>query len=1006
MALEGTFHVKTNQQRERGSSSRLGGVAGGYRDSGGGKNMVNKNSDVQHRHQKTNACVNTSCDKRTLNNRAETALHPCLPAASLRSLSESNNAKGNGRWIPLTGSRNSNISQEEVVFRNVRGILNKLTPEKFEKLTNQLVNVGIYNVNILRGVIILLFEKALDEPHYSSLYAETCVKLNAEAPNFEEPGSRGTTFRKLLLKKCQEEFENRQEIFSQFEKIDDSIGDEEKEKRILAKRKMLGNIKFIGELGKLKILSSKVVHDCIRQLLSKVKNADPDEVECLCKLLTTVGKVLDTPEAKLYMDQYFERMEDLAGRKNLPSRHRFMLQDVLDLRKNNWVQRQWKQNKGPRSITEIRKEVDKEYRKSGYRSNPQMAGAGIQMMPGSATGLLRGPNPATQPVGRGTGSPVYDARGQRGVMHSTMGGHQTGSIQGTRYQSSQRGGKSGMQRGGFQGSATHAPSINFSGSSFRSSQVQPMNGQASPIFSTSSKSHKVGAKFHSFEGSNGLGNGAKKNVQTGSGSRMPNQGSFLSNERSVQNMGRSTQVSDTTLDEDLRQSALKYNKDSKIGKGDINLRPQLGFSGSSTAPISLPPSASVKQMSASAHELPVGPNVNPLIPSTAFTRLDIDDEDDESVSPSVTEGTMAKKEQSYDEFLEKCDILVAEYISSMDMDNAIILLKDFKKSKHSDFVVDVLISATFDRLERDRQAVVEILKEAHTDNTISSMEIVESLRKHFECVDDLKIDIPHIEQYLLTYIGRFVFEGILQFKTVIKEMELSGSQIATVLSEMTVHGQSAAEEVVKGIDLRSLFDKTITDIEYFNLLKEKKIEFLCADLIDIMTLRDFFANELSSDSIVEWIKTNVSVKTRKSRAFIANVCSMILQNASKNSIIFKDGAERPEWVFTKEAKSEEARYIQVYVGLLSFLVSGDISLQVGCIYGVQLFAHKAGFPSGYMERMFTALYNLDICEEESFFVWKEDVCEDFLGKGTALFQVNKWLNWLAEDEDESDSDES
>jgi hypothetical protein len=51
-------------------------------------------------------------------------------------------------------------------------ILNKLTLEKFDKLTNQLLDVGIANEHILRLIIALLFEKALDEPKFSGLYAK------------------------------------------------------------------------------------------------------------------------------------------------------------------------------------------------------------------------------------------------------------------------------------------------------------------------------------------------------------------------------------------------------------------------------------------------------------------------------------------------------------------------------------------------------------------------------------------------------------------------------------------------------------------------------------------------------------------------------------------------------------------------------------------------------------------------------------------------------------------
>ncbi len=47
------------------------------------------------------------------------------------------------------------------------------------------------------------------------------------------------------------------------------VGDEE-ENRFLAKRKMLGNIKFIGELGKLEMLHDSILHRCCEQASSSI----------------------------------------------------------------------------------------------------------------------------------------------------------------------------------------------------------------------------------------------------------------------------------------------------------------------------------------------------------------------------------------------------------------------------------------------------------------------------------------------------------------------------------------------------------------------------------------------------------------------------------------------------------------------------------------------------------------------------------------------------------------
>ena len=91
------------------------------------------------------------------------------------------------------------------------------------------------------------------------MYAQLCKRLNENAPNLEPPESKITTFKRLLLSKCKDEFENRAAISSAYEKRGDLSTDEE-EAKFLAKRKMLGNIKFIGELGKLEMLHDSILH--------------------------------------------------------------------------------------------------------------------------------------------------------------------------------------------------------------------------------------------------------------------------------------------------------------------------------------------------------------------------------------------------------------------------------------------------------------------------------------------------------------------------------------------------------------------------------------------------------------------------------------------------------------------------------------------------------------------------------------------------------------------------
>lgn len=140
-------------------------------------------------------------------------------------------------------------------------------------------------------------------------------------------------FRKLLLNRCQKEFEKDKVddvVFERRQKELDStasvcdggtcrvgssqgcfdrlmlpllqttererLQEELEEAKDKARRRSIGNIKFIGELFKLKMLTEAIMHDCVVKLL---KNHDEESLECLCRLLTTIGKDLDFEKAKV-----------------------------------------------------------------------------------------------------------------------------------------------------------------------------------------------------------------------------------------------------------------------------------------------------------------------------------------------------------------------------------------------------------------------------------------------------------------------------------------------------------------------------------------------------------------------------------------------------------------------------------------------------------------------------------------------------------------------------------
>ncbi|KAJ8252323.1 hypothetical protein COCON_G00216350 [Conger conger] len=851
------------------------------------------------------------------------------------------------KWVPSRSTRrdvNSSNEKErhDAIFRKVRGILNKLTPEKFDKLCLELLNVGVESKLILKGIILLIVDKALEEPKYSSLYAQLCLRLAEDAPNFDGPSpeiqpkhKQSTTFRRLLISKLQDEFENRTRNVEVYDKHDNPLTSEEEEQRAIAKIKMLGNIKFIGELGKLDLIHESILHKCIKTLLEKKKRVKlkdvGEDLECLCQIMRTVGPRLDHEKARSLMDQYFGRMRSLMNNKELPARIRFLLQDTVELRENNWVPRKAFLDNGPKTIHQIRQDAVKDL--------------GV-FIPGMNQGrtdfFLEGPfMPARIKMDRETLGGLADMFGQ---MPGSGIGTGPGVIQ---------------------------------------DRYSPTMGRhrSSPLFNGHSGHNIAPVPPTQFD------MGSKPFMKS-------NQGQNLH----FQNQNHSSQQQQQAKDTPPR-----FIKKSQLNMDEISLRPAQSFLLSKNQvpklqpqiPTMIPPSAQPPRTQTPPLGQPpqLGLKTNP---------------------PPIQEKppkTTKKPPPSKEELLKMTETLVTEYLNNGDLGVAVNAVREMKAPKH--FLPEMLskmVVCSLDRSDQDREQASTLIHTLRTEALVTGENFMQAFQKVLDQCAKIEVDVPLVKSYLAQFAARAIMAELVSVAELAHPLE-NGAHFPLFLLCLQQTAKLRDRDWLTDLFQQSKVNmlKMLPEMDQnkdrmLELLEGKGLSFLFPLLKLEKELLKQIKVDPSPQAIYKWIKDNISPKLHTDKGFVNILMTSFLQYIS-HELCMTEGDEQLS-APSKELLDQEKQLLLSFKPVMQKFLHEHVELQVGALYALQVHCNTNGFPKGMLLRYFVSFYDMEIIEEEAFLAWKEDITQEFPGKGKALFQVNQWLTWLETAEEEESEEEA
>ncbi|XP_053738873.1 eukaryotic translation initiation factor 4 gamma 1-like isoform X2 [Synchiropus splendidus] len=897
-----------------------------------------------------------------------------------------------------------NAAKTQEVFKRLRSILNKLTPQKFQDLMKQVSDLPIDTEERLKGAIDLIFEKAISEPNFSVAYANMCrCLLGLKVPNVDAPGEF-VNFRKLLLNRCQKEFEKDQdddEIFElKMKEMEAAKDDEERERlrveledaRDKARRRSLGNIKFIGELFKLKMLTEPIMHDCVVKLL---KNHDEESLECLCRLLSTIGKDLDFEKAKPRMDQYFNQMDKIIKERKTSSRIRFMLQDVLDLRKSNWVPR--RADQGPKTIDQIHKEAEMEEHREQIKVQQAM--------------LSRGGGGGGERGGGGGGG------GGGGRMDRNMGGRGPHSQGGQRSQPQDEGWNTVPISKNRPIDTTRLSKITKPGALDLNNQLLAPGGKG--MWGSWGKGSSGGSGAKPASGDQDSGRPATSTLNRFSA--LQQSGSLMSADSDRRVPQRSSSSRERGGDRD-RSDRDRYDRfDRGMGRDDRGSRNQItkrsfsreteerggrgGDSRASNEPVRRVASMTDDRDRGSRDR---GSRDRGSRDRGAWERGPSKDLPVKRES-APTPPPVSKPALSEEELEKKAHAIIEEYLHINDMKEALQCVTELNSTSLLFVFVRSGVDSTLERSAAARERMGLLLCELVKAGTLSPAQFYKGLQETLEVAEDMAIDIPHIWLYLAELIAPMLHEGGIPMAVLFREL----SKPLLPLEKAGVLLVQILKLLCKGMTPKKVgamwSDAGLSWTEF--LPKDEDVsKFVAAQNVEFTTgeeeskgpvkkkvlsgeelskqLDRLLQDKANNQRIRDWVEANLEEQQVASNQFVRALMTSVCQS----SII----CDNPYKVDAQQIK-QRASLLQPYLC--------DEEKELQALYALQALMVHMEQPANLLRMFFDALYDEDVIKEDAFYKWEtsKDPAEQ-TGKGVALKSVTAFFTWLREAEEESDKE--
>uniref|UniRef100_UPI00398EB91B eukaryotic translation initiation factor 4 gamma 2-like isoform X1 n=1 Tax=Pristiophorus japonicus TaxID=55135 RepID=UPI00398EB91B len=355
------------------------------------------------------------------------------------------------------------------------------------------------------------------------------------------------------------------------------------------------------------------------------------------------------------------------------------------------------------------------------------------------------------------------------------------------------------------------------------------------------------------------------------------------------------------------------------------------------------------------------------------------------------------------------ETILTEYLANVNIKDAVNGVKEMRAPKP--FLPEMLskmIVQTLDRSDEDKEQASTLINSLRQEGLVTGENFMQAFLNVLDQCPKLEGDIPLVKSYLAQYAARAVISELVTLLELAQPFE-NGTQFPLFLLCLQQLAKLNDREWLTDLFQQSKVNmqKMLPEIDQnkdrmLEILEGKGLSFLFPLLKLEKELAEQIKNDPSPQAIYKWIKDNISTKLHTDKGFVNILLTSFLQHISKMAPA--ESAD-PTGVPSKEVLEPEKQLLLSFKPVMQKFLHDHTELQVSALYALQVHCYNHNFPKGMLLRFFVNFYDMEIIEEEAFLAWKEDISQEFPGKGKALFQVNQWLTWLETAEEEESEEE-